>query len=551
MKRIDWVRWFPFLAWRRPDAALLRTEGLSAISVAMVLVPQAVAYAALAGMPLATGLYAAFLPPLVAALWGGSSRLGVGPTALTCLLVFASLTGMAEPGSAQWVALAVWLALLSGALQLVFGLGGFGWLLNLISAPVLAGFTQAAGLLIIASQIPALIGLNGPWASLLQGPQLDLPALAFGLASLLLLWLGKTYAPRWPLVLLVVAASAIVSASLGFAGQGHAVIGALPSGLPSLYWPELPVWPALASLVAPAMVIALVSFLETASTAKVQNQMDQKRWDDNQDLIGQGLAKLVSALSGSFPTSTSFSRSAISNYTGARTGWSSLLIVALVLLALLLLMPALFHVPRAVLSAVVIVAVMGMLQPSGFVRLWRISRVECITSLATFAITLLSAPRIYWGVLAGVVLGLLDFLYQRLHPRIIEVGLHPDGSLRDRHLWKLERLSPHMYALRMDAELDFAAASSFERNISEFLAAHPDIRHVCLFAQPINRIDASGVEAFQTLTQDLHRRGIALHISGIKLPVEKVLRRAGLLQPDSLLHLYRADAEALERIAHL
>jgi SulP family sulfate permease len=353
------------------------------------------------------------------------------------------------------------------------------------------------------------------------------------------------------MVLLVVAGSAIVSASIGFAAQGHAVIGAMPTGLPSLYWPALPSWPMLTSLLAPAMVIALVSFLETASSAKVQNQMDRKRWDDNQDLIGQGLAKIASALSGSFATSTSFSRSAISNYTGARSGWSGIFIVLLVLLALLLLMPALYHVPRAVLSAVVIVAVMGMLQPASFIRLWRISRVESITSLATFAITLFSAPRIYWGVLAGVVLGLLDFLYQRLHPRIIEVGLHPDGSLRDRHLWNLDRLSPHMYALRMDAELDFAAASSFERNISEFLAANPDIRHVCLFAQPINRIDASGVEAFQALVNDLHRRGIALHISGIKLPVERVLLRAGLLQPDPLLHLYRADTEALERIAHL
>lgn len=156
MKSINWTRWFPFLAWKRPDSALLRADVLAAMSMTMVLVPQSVAYAALAGMPLATGLYAAFLPPLVATLWGSSSRLGVGPSALTCLLVFASLSGMAEPGSAQWVALAVWLALLSGAMQLVFGLGGFGWLLNLVSAPVMTGFTQAAGLLIIASQIPAL-----------------------------------------------------------------------------------------------------------------------------------------------------------------------------------------------------------------------------------------------------------------------------------------------------------------------------------------------------------------------------------------------------------
>jgi SulP family sulfate permease len=149
------------------------------------------------------------------------------------------------------------------------------------------------------------------------------------------------------------------------------------------------------------------------------------------------------------------------------------------------------------------------------------------------------------------MLGLIDFLYLRLHPRIIEVGLHPDGSLRDRHLWKLAPLAPHMYALRMDAELDFAASSSFERNIADFLSAHPDTRHVCLFAHPINRIDASGVEVFAALSANLQERGIALHISGIKLPVETVLRRSGLLTPHPLLQLYRTDAEALECIARL
>jgi SulP family sulfate permease len=174
-----------------------------------------------------------------------------------------------------------------------------------------------------------------------------------------------------------------------------------------------------------------------------------------------------------------------------------------------------------------------------------VDRVEAMTAVLTFVVTLLSAPSIYWGVLAGVLMGLAHFLYHRLHPRIIEVGLHPDGSLRDRHLWQLPPLAPQVYALRMDAELDFASASAFERTLTEHLAAFPDTRHVCLFAQPINRVDATGVEVLGQLLARLAALGVTVHISGIKLPVENVLRRAGVLAEGPRLRLYRTDGDAL------
>jgi sulfate permease, SulP family len=544
-------RWFPFLQWPRPHAQLLRSEALAGLTVALVLVPQSVAYAALAGMPLVTGLYAALLPALVGLLWSGSTRLSVGPTALTCLLVAASLNGLAEPGSGQWVQLAVWLALLSGALQLLLGALQSGWVLNLVSSPVLTGFTQAAGLLIIASQLPPLLGLKGPLANLWQQPVVDTRSFAFGALSLLALLLARRFVPKWPAVMLVVIAAGALSAGLAFGANGGAVIGALPSGLPGAYWPGWPGWDTLQKLLLPALVIALVSFLETASSARAESQQSGKRWDENQDLIGQGLAKLAAAFSGSFPTSASFSRSALNLYAGAASGWASLAMVLCVLAVLLFLTPALAHVPRAALAAVVVVAVMGLIKPSAFVRLWRISKVECATALVTFALTLWFAPRIDWGVLAGVLMGLLHFLYQRLHPRIIEVGLHPDGSLRDRHLWHLPPLAPKLYALRMDAALDFASASGFERNILTHLAEHPEVRHVCLFAQPINRTDATGVETFAQLRRQLEQRGIVLHISGLKLPVENMLLRAGELPDGALLHRYRSEAETLAALQQL
>ncbi len=537
-------RWFPFLHWPRPTPALLRGELGAAVTVALVAIPQSVAYAGLAGMPLITGLYATFLPTLIAVLFSSSTRLSVGPTALTSILIGTSLIGLAEPGSTQWVALAVWLALISGGIQLALGAASGAWVLNLVSSPVLAGFSQAAALLIIASQLPALLGVQAGLSSLLSAPEIDKTALAYGAASLALFALGKRFLPRLPLVLIVLAGAAALSQWSGYSQHGS-VIGPLPAGLPSWYWPGLPAWGELNALIVPALVIALVSSLEMAASAKIESQRDGKRWDANQDLVGQGLAKLASAFCGSFATSGSFSRSAITLYAGAQTAWATVAATGVVLLVLLFLTPALYHVPRAVLAAVVVAAVASLFKPRTLLRLWRIDRIEAVIALVTFSITLLSAPRIYWGVLAGVLMGLAHFLYLRLHPRIIEVGLHPDGSMRDRHLWKLPPLAPQVYALRMDGELDFASASAFERSVVSHLAAHPDTRHVCLFAQPINRVDATGVEVFMQLRAMLASRGVALHISGVKLPVETVLRKAGALDEDPLLHLYRTDVEAL------
>jgi SulP family sulfate permease len=538
-------RWLPFLRWPRPTTALLRGEIAASLTVAVVMVPQSVAYAGLAGMPLVTGLYATFLPALFAVLFSASTRLSVGPSALTSVLVGASLAGLAQPASPDWVALAAWLALLAGGVQLSLGALRADWVLNLVSSPVLAGFSQAAALLIIVSQIPALIGLEGGLSSLWQSPRIDPIALAFGVGSIAAFVLGKRYLPGRPIVLIAVAVAGTVAYATGYSARG-AVVGELPAGLPSFYWPGWPGLEKLGALVVPALVIALVSSLEMAASAKIESQHDGKRWDAGQDLIGQGMGKFAAALSGSFPTSTSFSRSAITLYSGAKTGWATVASTVLVLVVLMFLTPALFHVPRSVLAAVVVVAVSGLFRPHTLLRLWQIDRVEAVTALVTFAVTVITAPKIYWGVLAGVVMGLAHFLYLRLHPRIIELGLHPDGSLRDRHLWKLPPLAPHLYALRMDDELDFASATAFDRAIVEHLAAHPGVKHVALFAQPINRVDATGVEVFVQLRKMLQERGIRLHISGVKLPVERVLRKSGALYESALFSMYRTDAEALQ-----
>jgi len=542
-------QWLPFLRWPKPSPQLLKSEAFAGLSVGLMVIPQGVAYAALAGMPLITGIYASLLPALVAVLFSASQRLSVGPTALTAILVSASLNGMATPGSAEWINLTVWLSLMTGLLQVLLGFARFGWLLNLVSSPVLMAFTQGAGVLIIASQIPALLSFKNGYASAITGAGIDWASLIFGVVTLVVLLLARRWRPAFPTVLVVVLGAAGISWSLGLEASGTTVVGALPQGLPALFIPSLIDWNVFKQLVLPTLVITLVSFLETASSAKVDNDRSGKRWDQDQDLIGQGLAKVASGLCGAFPTSSSFGRSALNLYAGAQSGWATVMSVAVILVILLFFTTVLHPVPQSVLAAIVVAAVLGLIKPLAFVKLYTINRVEAATAVVTFIITLLSAPRLYWGVLAGVVMGLSHFLHTRLHPRIIEVGLHPDGSLRDRHLWKLPPLAANLYALRMDAELDFAAASTLERAVMEHLSEHPSVTHVCLFALPINRIDATGVESFAKLEALLQERGISLHISGMKLPVETVLRRAGCLQAHAGLHLYRTDAEAIASIA--
>lgn len=551
LARTTLTTWLPFLGWPRPSRELLRGEFWAGMTVGLMLVPQGVAYAQLVGMPLVAGMYASLIPMLVAVLWGSSVRLGVGPTALTSLLTGTSLIGLAQPGSPHWVTLAVWLAILSGLLQALLGVVRFGWLLNLVTSPVLNGFTQAAALLILLSQLPSLLGLALPWRAFLAAPSwqaFDGQAAAFGLASVALLWLAQRWRRGFPAAIVVIALTATASWLLGFAAHGGKVIGALPQGLPELFLPRWLSWDEFGALVMPVMVITLVSFLETASSAKVDHMHSGTQWNENQDLIAHGLAKVSSGLCGAFPTSASFSRSALNLYAGAQTGWATLFAFGLVLAALLWLVPLLYHVPQSVLAAVVIVAIKGLIKPVSMLRVWRLSRVEAVTGLLTFAVTLLSAPRMYWGVLIGLLVNLSHFLYQRLHPRIIEVGLHPEGTLRDRVLWNLPPLAGDVLALRMDAALDFASATALEKRVSDEFTARPALRHLCLFAHPINRIDVTGVEAFVRLQLLMESRGGVFHVSGLKLPVERSLQAAQALTAGAHLVVHRADAQAIKAL---
>ena len=546
------ARWLPFLNWPKPTLPLLRGEFWAGLTVGLMLLPQGVAYAALAGMPLITGIYASIIPAAIAVIFSPSPRLGVGPTALSALLIGASLTGMAEPGSAQWVALAAWMAILAGLVQWSLGAVRAGWLLNLVTSPVLAGFTQAAALLILASQLPALLGMRANWSTVWHSPSIhlfSLQSIAYGLISMALLMLAKKWRPAFPSAIFIIGLSGLISWMTDFADAGGAVIGHLPAGLPSLQWPGMLSWEQFGALIMPVLVISLVSFLETASSAQVEHQQAGTRWNENQDLIAQGLSKIGAGLFGSFATSASFSRSAVNLLAGAKTGYANIFSILLVVVVVLWFIPWLYHVPQAALAAIVITAVLNLVRPSAILKLFKISKVEASISATTLVLTILTAPRMYWGVFAGILLSQAYYLYQHLHPRIVEVGQHPDGSLRSLKLWQLSPLSPDIVTLRMDADLDFATANALERYAADALQKAPQAKDLALLMQSINNIDITGVETFARLERMVARRGGHLHVIGLKLPAQQRLERADLLhKPGSPMRLYRTDTEFLQSL---
>lgn len=400
----------PFVAWMRTGRDAWRADLIAGTTVAVVAIPQALAYAQLAGMPPHLGLYAAFVPTIVAALFGSSAQLSTGPVALTALLTAASLAAFATPGSPQWIALAVVLALGAGLMQALAGVARLGRLVERLPASLMLGFVNAAAIVIVLSQLPTMLGIAAPpgggvlpalHALAVGVVDAHVATAAFGIAAAVALVALRRAWPRVPGALLVSLLAIAASAALDFAASG-AVVGDLPAGLPVPAVPEID--PQAAAALLPAMaLVALISFIEVTSSARVIAQRTGTAWNVNQELVGQGLAKLAAGLFGAFPVSGSFSRSALNLSAGARTAWSSIVSAVLVALALVFAAHALYHLPKAVLAALIVTAVAGLLTPRELVAAWRGDRGDAAIAWVTLAATLLSAPRIHYGLLAGLL----------------------------------------------------------------------------------------------------------------------------------------------------
>lgn len=679
------LRFFPFLCWFPLKRETLRADAVAGITVALVLIPQSMAYAQLAGMPAYYGLYASFLPVIVGAMWGSSQQLATGPVAMVSLLTGSALAQFASPGTEQFIAYAILLALLVGLMQLALGLFRLGAIINFLSHPVIVGFTNAAAIIIALTQVNKLLGLPlgrsehflaDVWTVLQQAGDTHLPTLLLGLAALAIILLLRRYRPGWPGVLITVVLATAVSWGIGFErnatatlyqfqdlqvrnvieyvtgtgaqmrvldrdirlksaelqkleqpdgritplmvvlsadieilrleaatierehrlrmrelrrfvfervpeavgapprfhlagtadlatdgyrwriagadGQaiqvsgGGEVVGRVPLGLPRLSLPKFD-WERFVTLLTSALVITLVGFMEAISIAKAMATRTKQRIDPNQELIGQGLANIVGSMGQSFPVSGSFSRSAVNLSAGAVTGMSSVFAGAIVLLTLLLFTPLLYHLPQAVLAAIIMGAVVNLVNFRSMVHAWKAHRHDGAAAIVTFVATLGFAPHLDTGILVGAGLAIVLYLYRTMRPRIVILGRHPDGTLRDARLHNL-KTSEHIVVIRFDGSLYFANVPYFEDAILQEAIHNPKAKYILVVGDGINEIDGSGEEVIRHLVQRLKDGGVTVVFSGLKLQVTRVMEETGLYALIGAQHFFRTEDAALDAI---
>jgi len=543
----------PFLQWPRFTRETLRADLFAGITVALVAVPQSLAYAQLSGVPPQYGLYASVVPAILGILFGSSLLLSTGPVAMTSLLTAASVGALLPAGTEQFYAYVTLLALLSGIFQLGFGVARAGILLSLVSHPVLMGFINAAALIIAMSQLPALLGIStresghllaDTWYVITRMDTLHASSLGFGIAAIAIFVAFRKFAPRLPGVLIGVAILTVVSALAGFAEHGGRVVGTIPAGLPGLGVPALE-WSAVTALLPAAFVIALISFMEAMSSCKAIAIKTRVRWDENQELVGQGIAKIAAAFCQSMPVSGSFSRSALNLASGARTGLSSLVTAACVVLTLLFFTPLLYHLPKPVLAAVIMLAVVGLVDLEAFRRSWRASRDDGIAAIATFVATLAFAPNIQNGILTGIIVSLAAYMYGRMRPGI-ETRTVPRSPSAEAGAGSTA--NAEIGILRFDAALYFANVSFFEETVLALERSTPDLKHIVIVANGINDLDASGVEMLRHLTLHLAQSGITLVLADVKPQVRAVIERTGLLEALGSDNLYPTVAAAIDAL---
>jgi SulP family sulfate permease len=532
----------------------IKNDLFAGITVSLVAIPQSLAYAQLAGVPAYYGLYAALVPTVVGALFGSSRQLSTGPVAMTSLLTAASVAPLAAHGTDLFYSYVILLALLSGVFQIAFGVLRVGVLLNFLSNPVLMGFINAAAIIIGLSQLPTLLGISSQhsdhflmdtWQVIAHLGGVHELSLIFGASAIVLLLAFKRLAPKLPGVLITVVLLTWVSYVIGYAKLGGGVVGTIPQGLPTISVPPLD-WKASIALLPAGFVIALISFMEAMSSSKVIAIKTRQPWDENKELIGQGLAKIAAAFCHSMPVSGSFSRSALNLAADAKTGLSSVISALFVLLTLLFFTSLLYHLPKPVLAAIIMMAVISLINFRIFKNAWHANRDDGIASIITFVATLIFAPNIQNGILTGILLSLALLMYRMMRPRVAILGMHQDATLRDAQRHDLPPLHPKLGALRFDGALRFVNVSYFEDALLKLERESPGITDVLIKCSGINDLDASGVEMLRNLIIRFKSNGIVLSFSGVKKQVLEVMERTGLTQEIGDTNIFTTDREALD-----
>ncbi|MET4131248.1 SulP family sulfate permease [Porphyrobacter sp. MBR-155] len=544
-------RYFPILTWARSyDRGVLTSDLMAAVIVTIMLIPQSLAYAMLAGLPPVVGLYASILPLFAYAVFGTSRTLAVGPVAVVSLMTASAVGAIATPGTTEYWEAAVTLAALSGVMLAVLGLLRLGFLANLLSHPVISGFISASGILIATSQLKHILGVKAggeTWPEMLSGlagalGSTNLATLAIGVpATLFLFWVRKGLKPALqrfgmparaadmtakagPVAAVAVTILAVIG--FGLEASGVSVVGAIPQGLPPFTLPSTE-FALIQALWVPALLISVIGFVESVSVAQTLAAKRRQRIAPDQELIGLGASNIASALSGGYPVTGGFARSVVNFDAGAQTPAAGAFTAVGIALASLFLTPLLFHLPNATLAATIIVAVLSLVDFKTPRLLWAYSKADFAAHAATIAITLLAGVEL--GVIAGVAVGLLLYLWRASRPHAAIVGRVP-GTEHFRNVERHKVLTlPHLLSIRIDESLTYLNARWLEEYVLEQVADRPPLRHVVLMCSAVNAIDASGLESLEAINHRLADGGVKLHLSEVKGPVMDRLGRAHFL----------------------
>jgi len=684
-------KFLPFLQWFKDySTAKFRIDFLAGLTVALVLIPQSMAYAQLAGLPAYYGLYAAFLPPMVASLFGSSRQLATGPVAVVSLMTAASLEPLASAGSEAFIAYSIMLALTVGLFQFLLGVLRLGLIVNFLSHPVVNGFTNAAAIIIASSQLSKMFGVyvdKAPhhYETIIRVVEAAMdythwPTLAMGVASIAIMAGLKKVNPKIPYVLVAVVITTVISWATGFQHNvkiapdqihsqkvqnelvafnrtlaeiatlaqertqatsdlesahshkappveelpleyrvnqltaqinilkhkaseirtglrdlkftavkegsglvfindqgetglenraddrvyrirignkpldpttillsgGGAVVADIPKGLPSLSLPKINLSVFL-QLLPFAVIISLLGFMEAIAIAKAMAAKTGQRLDPNQELIGQGLANMIGAIGKSYPVSGSFSRSAVNLQAGAVSGLSSVITSIMVIITLLFFTPLLYHLPQAVLASVIMMAVIGLVNVSGFIHAWKAQWYDGLISVITFVATLAMAPHLENGIYIGVALSLGMFLFKCMRPRVSSLSRARDESLKDSGIHELMRCE-HIELIRFEGPLFFANASYLEDEVNKRMNSESNIRHFIIAANGINDMDASGQEMLGLVVQRLRSGGYGVSLSGVNDAVYQVLKRTHLLEEIGEHNIHPTMEKAIKEV---
>ena len=543
------AKYLPFLAWihELKDKKVLRADAVAGLTVALVLVPQSMAYAQLAGLAPQYGLYSSVLPVMIAALMGSSRQLGTGPVAIVSLLTAAAIP-MVVPEGADMVTYAAYaslLALMVGFFRFAMGALKLGFVINFLSHPVVVGFTNAAAIIIATSQLNKIFGVakgsgeqsyEQVWGTVLNALT-DTHALTLSIAivtALIIIGIRK-YQPKLPGVLIAVGIATYISYLIDFGkakdvgGHGGAIVGEIPEGLPDFIVPAFD-FSAMSEMMIVAITIALIGFMEAIAIAKVMQAKTKQRLDINQELMGQGLANFASGVFQGYPISGSFSRSAVNISAGAVTGFSSVVTAILVGFTLLWLTPLLYHIPQAALAAVIMTAVLNLIKIEPIKQAWRVEKHDGVVAVVTFVLTLVFAPHLENGILIGVILSLGLFLYRTMEPRFTELSAHDGSSMLVNALDnKLERCEV-VSIVKYSGSLYFANAGYFEDKILDLIAEkHRCLRYIVVDMAGINWIDASGEDMLSRLLDRCSENNVEILFARTE-GIEKVLEKGGFIQ---------------------